>query len=185
MKKHRYNEEEKQFITENLRLYNSYLEFCKVFNQRFGTNITREQLSDLCSKRMKFRIEKNITQYKPGHRKKSLPIGTIRKTNNGCTYIKVSDTMTNFSGYKEPDWVPLQKQIWETHNGKVPKGKMVCFLDCNRENYDIENLCCIDRKTSAILAKNKWWSKEKNLTLAAIKYAELIQIMKQEENHEN
>lgn len=179
MKKHRYSSEEKQFIRENLRKYDSYTDFCKVFNAHFGTNVTRSQLSDLCTKRLGFPIAKNKTKFQKGHRDKELHIGTIRKTQNGSAYIKVKNTLSHFSGYREPDWVPLQKKIWEDAYGTVPSGNMVCFLDCNRENYNLENLYCIDRKVSAILATNGWWSTNTDITLAGIKYAELLIALKE------
>lgn len=96
MKKHRYSSEEKQFIRENLRKYDSYTDFCKVFNAHFGTNVTRSQLSDLCTKRLGFPIAKNKTKFQKGHRDKELPIGTIRKTQNGSAYIKVKNTLSHF-----------------------------------------------------------------------------------------
>lgn len=66
------------------------------------------------------------------------------------------------------------EKVWEDYYKKeVPKGKMVCFLDCNRDNIDISNLYCIDRKISAVMSKNKWWSKDKDRTLTAIKWCEL------------
>lgn len=182
MQKHRYTQKEIDFIFKHLRNYESYSEFCDAFNAKFGTNVSRSSMSDLCCKRIKYPIGKNKTQYADGRRDKALPIGTIRKTKNGCTYIKVSNTMSYFSGYKEPDWIPLQKKVWMDNYGPVPEGKMICFLDCNRENLDIDNLYCIDRRVSARLAQNGWWSTNPDITLAGIKYAELKEALKDAES---
>lgn len=178
MQKHRYTQKEIDFVLKHLRNYESYSEFCKAFNAEFGTNISRGSMSDLCIKRLKYPIKKNSTRYSVGHRDKALPIGTIRKVSGGCTYIKVSNTMSHFSGYKEPDWIPLQKKVWMDKYGPVPEGKMICFLDCNKENLDIDNLYCIDRRVSARLAQNGWWSTNPDITLAGIKYAELKEALK-------
>ena len=62
--------------------------------------------------------------------------------------------------------------------GPVPDGKMICFLDCNKENLDIDNLYCIDRRVSVRLAQNGWWSTNPDITLAGIKYAELKEALK-------
>lgn len=64
--------------------------------------------------------------------------------------------------------------MWIDHYGEVPDGKMVIFLDCNKENLDIGNLYCIDRKISAVLASNGWYSDNGELTLTAIKWCELF-----------
>lgn len=172
MKKHKYTAEEIDFIKKNLRHYDSYKEFGKVFNDKFLCNVSPGSISDLCCKRIHYPIGKNKTKFQTGHREKSLPIGTIRKA-NGATYIKVADTLTNFNGYKEPDWMPLQKKIWIDANGPIRDGEMVCFLDCNRENFALENLYCIDRKIAIRMANNGWWSENRDITLAGIKYIEL------------
>lgn len=82
------------------------------------------------------------------------------------------------SGYQEPYWLPLQKKIWIDHYGKVPKGKMVIFLDGDRNNFDIDNLYCIDRKISAVMASNNWYTSSREHTLTAIKWCELYYAMK-------
>lgn len=174
---HKYTEQEKQFCRENLKLFNCYEDFSKAFNEHFGLEISREKLKDLCTKRLKIGIGKSKTCFQKGHKKRSLPIGTISKTSYG-TYIKVADTLTHFSGYKEPDWLPLQKKIYQDAFGTIPKGKMVIFLDCDKTNFSLDNLYCIDRKISAQLAKNRWYSKDKDVTLTAIKLCELQQALK-------
>lgn len=174
MQKHHYTRQEIEFVFENLRKHTSYSEFCKVFNKQFGTSVSCGSMSDLCCKRLKYPLGKNRTQFSTGNRNKALPLGTIRKSTNGNTYVKVSDTMMHFTGYREPDWLPLQKKIWMDKYGPVSEGKMICFLDCNRENFSLQNLYCIDRRVSITLTQNGWWSANPDVTLAGIKYAELV-----------
>lgn len=180
MRKHRYTDEEKAYVMAHLREYETYRDFCAAFNARFACRVTPEQLRDLCVKRLKYPLGKNATRFKAGGRPRAIPIGSVRKGQNGATYIKVSDTSTDITGYAPPDWIPLQKKIWEDAYGPVPDGKMVCFLDRDRENFDIANLYCIDRKISAILAANGWWSENRDITMAAVKYAELLMILRKE-----
>ena len=73
----------------------------------------------------------------------------------------------------EPDWVPLQKKIYEDAHGKIKPGQMICFLDCNHQNFDIDNLYCIDRRIAIRMAQNGWWSSNRDITLAGIKCIEL------------
>ena len=55
---------------------------------------------------------------------------------------------------------------------------MVCFLDGDNNNFDLNNLYPINRKISAIMSKNKWWTHSRNHTLAAIKWCELFYVLK-------
>lgn len=181
--RHTYSEEERQFCLDNIKKFDSYKSFAKAFNEHFNSDISEGKLRDLCCKRLKSGIGKSKTCFKNGSRTRALPVGTIRKTSYG-TYIKVSDTLIGFSGYKEPDWLPLQKKIYQDAFGAVPKGGMVIFLDCDKTNFSLDNLYCIDRKISAQLAKNRWYSNDKELTLAAIKLCELQQALKNKEREE-
>lgn len=169
----RFSGEEIQFIKENIDNY-TYSELAELVSKKFNTHRNRNSISDLCSKRMKIPKSINKGQYREGNIKVQVPIGEIRKSSNGATYIKCLDSeQSHMSGYEEPYWKPLQKKIYENVYGEVPKGKMVIFLDCNRDNFDINNLYCIDRKISAIMASNKWYAKNKENTLTAIKWCEL------------
>lgn len=177
----RYTEEQKQWLLDNFHIFVGYRELTNAFNEKFSTDRTESSLHDLCLKRLGLHSKYGIggnTKFKDGNMKKQEPIGAIRKSKN-CTYIKVKDSyLAKSSGYSEPYWKPLQKKIYEDAYGEVPKGKMVIFLDTNKENFDLSNLYCIDRRISAILAKNKWYSANKELTLTAIKWAELMCAMK-------
>ena len=182
--RHTFSEEERQFCLDNIKNFDSYSAFAKAFNKHFNSDISESKLKDLCCKRLKKGIGKSKTCFKNGSRTRALAVGTIRKTSYG-TYIKVSDTLTGFSGYKEPDWLPLQKKIYQDAFGTVPKGRMVIFLDCDKTNFSLDNLYCIDRQISVQLAKKHWFSTDRNITLAAIKYCELRQVLKEKEREKN
>ena len=143
----KYTEEQKKWLVENFDFYNSYKELTIAFNVRFGVSRTESSLHDLCCKRLKLHSKYGIggtTKFKDGNMKEQAPIGSIRKSKN-CTYIKVKDAyLSKASGYREPYWKPLQKKIYEDAYGDIPKGKMVIFLDCNKENFALSNLYCID-----------------------------------------
>ncbi|NLI89787.1 MAG: HNH endonuclease [Epulopiscium sp.] len=175
-----YTEEEEKWLVENYDKYETIEMLAKGFNAKFSRNKDRGAISDKCSKGLKLK-RVNPTRFKKGHSDNDLKIGTIRKGGNGCTYIKVKDVIagSNTTGYQAPFWQPLQKKIYEDHYGEVPEGKMVIFLDCDRENFNIENLYCIDRRISMILASNGWYSTEREVTLAGIKYAELHYLTKE------
>lgn len=168
-----YAPEQERWLIENYSEHESYYDMTNEFNAKFSTNRKREAIREQCTKRLKLNGMDNPTRYKKGNIKAQCPIGTIRKTPTG-SYIKVMDSQfTHQTGYAEPYWLPIQKKVWIDHYSEVPENKMVIFLDCNRENLDIKNLYCIDRKISALIACNGWYSSNPEVTLTAIKWCEL------------
>lgn len=179
--KHHYTEEEVAWLIENQDTM-TRARLAEAFNARFGASVDRSSISDICTKRLGLHRSANTGCY-GGRAKEQLPIGTIRKSQVG-TYIKVQDVpeQAHISGYKEPYWLPLQKKIYQDAHGEIGKDQFVIFLDGNTENFDIENLYPIDRRISATMSKYGWWSKERESTLAAIKWCELYYTMKGENN---
>lgn len=174
---HIYTDAEKEWLRENQDKM-TRANLTKAFNEKFGASVKPTSISDICTKQLGLHRTVNDGRY--GKRpKEQLPIGTIRKSQVG-TYIKVMDSQNGrFTGYKEPYWLPLQKKIYQDAYGEIEKGKMVCFLDGNTDNFDINNLYCIDRKISAIMSSNKWWTNNRENTLTAIKWCELHYALKE------
>lgn len=78
------------------------------------------------------------TFFKKGHRTHNTkPVGTIseRQDNSGVKYkyIKIADN----------DWQLTHRMVWEQHNGPIPKGNRIHFIDKNTLNCGIENLKCL------------------------------------------
>lgn len=173
--------EQEDWLRNNFYQVGGYEELTDKFNVTFGTARTVSQISDKCNKGLKLIGMTNRSKYGQ-KRKEELPIGTIRSSINGVNYIKVAmidGTMSKRNtGYKEPYWKPIQKKIWEDAYGECPDGHMICFLDGDRTNLELDNLYCINRKISAIMSRNKWWAKDKELTLTAIKWCELFYAIK-------
>ena len=176
--KHHFTNEQEKWLRDNYYLVSTYQELTELFNEQFGTSRKKSQIQDKCTKRLRLSGMQNPTTYgkKP---KEQLPIGTIRKSQTG-TYIKVLEVppKQRISGYAEPYWLPLQKKIYQDANGEIAAEQMVCFLDGNTENFDIDNLYCIDRKISAIMSANRWWTNSREHTLAAVKWCELHYALK-------
>ena len=174
--RHRYSEAEKEWVRENQDTM-TRAKLAEAFNEKFGASVTGYSISDLCTKRLGLHRTSNDGRYGKKD-KEQLPIGTIRKSATG-TYIKVMDSLNAYvSGYREPYWLPLQKKIYQDVHGEIENGKMVCFLDGNTDNFDIDNLYCIDRKIAAIMSSNQWWTKDREHTLTAIKWCELHYALK-------
>lgn len=175
-----FTKQQEDFLVENFSKCSGYAELTSLFNDEFGDFRSVSQISDKCAKQLKLKGMQNKTRFAKGNIKTQCPIGTVRKSRNKTTYIKVLDSKYSYAkGYREPWWIPIQKKVYQDKYGKVPKGKMVIFLDGNSENLSIENLYMIDRKISAILAKNGWYSQNAEQTLTAIKWCELYYALKE------
>lgn len=173
-KYHKYTDQEKRFVLEKLEDVESYADLAELFNEKFAACVTPNSIRELTNKRLKTGIGKNSGRFREYGRVRSLPIGTVRTGKNGAKYVKISDTMHIFSGYSMPDWMPIQRKAYEDVFGPIQNNEMVYFLTKDRENLDINNLVCIDRGIAAIMAKNRWWFDDRELTLTAIYVAKLI-----------
>lgn len=181
--RNKYTSEQIDWIRENMPKYETRKEVAAAFTQRFGIEVTASKLNDL-NKRYNFppcKLGGKATQFKTHSRTRALPIGTVRKATN-CTMIKIADNLTGVHGYTRPDWIPLQEYIYCKEHGAIPEDSFVCFLDGNRENFELSNLYPVNRKIIAIMANNRWWSKDPDKTLTAIKWAELFYKIKECEN---
>jgi phage protein len=73
-------------------------------------------------------------------------------------------------------WISKHRYVWEQHhNRKVPKGKVVIFLDGNKTNFEIDNLKLISRGALLILnRKYRHILKDKELMRSCVDLSELI-----------
>lgn len=168
-----FTREQDAWLIENYNKFDCYKYMAEKFNQVFNETRPPEAIREKCNKRLHLKGKPSITQY-GSKRKEQLPLGTIRKSQTG-TYIKVKEVpeKSSISGYKKPYWIPLQEKVYSDEFGKVTEGQMICFLDNDRENFNIDNLYMIDRKISAIMSSNRWWSTNPQLTKTAILWCKL------------
>lgn len=170
-----YTEEQDNWLRNNIDNY-TYPELTARFNENFSRNV--KNVSCHCIKTLGIHKSENIGNFGKGRKEflDRLPIGTERYANRGEVYVKIADnyiegrtpTIANNPNYK------LKKEIiWEATYGPKPKGHVIVFLDMNKENFDIDNLYCIPRRIMLLISKNKWWSENRDITLAAIKWCEL------------
>lgn len=97
------------------------------------------------------------------------PVGTesCRKDKNGRAYVYVK--------VSEPNrWRPKHILEWEKHNGPVPKGMVVTFLDNDTFNTSIDNLVMIDRATHARINQGYLRTKNPEINRCTFKIGELM-----------
>ena len=178
-KDHMFTEEQKKFLINNIHKY-TYRELTEHFNREFKTSLKIHSIQDVCLKRL------GIKRNKPYHFKKgpkefnSLPIGSERKVGRE-TFIKIDDKYIEGvapNKASNSNWKRKQDVVWEKKHGKKPKEGLIVFLDKDRNNFNIDNLYCTTRAINFMMAKNKWYNKNPEITLTALKWCELFYALK-------
>ena len=79
------------------------------------------------------------TQFKPGQRPHTwVPIGTEAINDDGYLKRKVRDDAP--LGMTRRNWVFVHRELWEKHNGPIPRGHAVVFRNGDKADIRIENL---------------------------------------------
>lgn len=158
-------EERKEFL-EKYYPTTQTRELVKTFNERFGTHYSSESLRDYANY-LGLKKEANYHRTNPDVRK---PIGHIIKG-----FIKYKDdplprnkTMQNY--------MPIRKWIYEQKYGAVPKGHLVLAYDGSKDNNDIDNLYCVNKKELLWLTTLGCLGK-KEITKAALENIRLEQLL--------
>lgn len=97
-----------------------------------------------------------------------IQVGEYTHTTDGYLICKVKEDGTQRERFKL-----VHRQVWEEHNGPVPKGKMVSFLDGNKDNCDIGNLVLIDSRENLELNRSNLRFSNAEFTKAGITIAKV------------
>lgn len=200
---HYWTEEEKTFLKDNVK-GRMVPELIVMFKEEFGIELRPKQLSGMI-KRMGLTSGVN-TQFKkgmPAHNKgKAMeidiyskceptmfkpgsvppntdPIGTEKLCTDGYVWVKIDNQP---KAKKIVNWKQKHKLLWEQHNGPVPKGHKVIFLDGNRENIVLENLALVSDSELLIMNKRKLIYDDKDLTKVGVNIAKLIDTTNKKKN---
>lgn len=113
-----------------------------------------------------------VSYFKPGHTPHNkTAIGTVRRKSDGYLWQK--------TGEGSKDWKQLHRIVWEQHNGPVPPGGILTFLDGNPLNCDIKNLALIDSVINAQLNGFKLRHDIPELTQAGVTLLKLEKAIKE------
>ena len=162
-------------------------ELAELINKTFNKNINAAQVKAV---RARLKIKSGLTGhfekghippnkgrkgfYSPGSEK-----GWFKKGNTPWNYAQVGDEAWTTDGYlkvkiAEPNiWKQKHVMIWESKNGKVPDGFVICFRDGNHANCDIENLVLISRAEHSIMNNQHLRSEDPEITDSGIILARL------------
>ncbi|PSA91505.1 HNH endonuclease [Bacillus atrophaeus] len=183
---HRYSAEEKEFIKNNVK-GRSNAELLKMFNDRFGLNLTKSQIAAF---KKNNRLSSGLDgRFKSGHvpfnkGKKGLVCGgketQFKKGQRALNYRPIGSERVSVDGYIEikianpGKWRLKHLVLWEKANGPVPKGHCLLFLDGNKLNVTLDNLQLITRSQLIRMNQNGLISKDADLTKTGTVIAEIL-----------
>ena len=78
-----------------------------------------------------------------------MEVGEYTHTTDGYLVRKVQEHGTQRERFEF-----VHRAVWEKHNGPIPEGKMVSFLDGNKDNCEIENLVLMDNRENLELNRS-------------------------------
>lgn len=109
-----------------------------------------------------------------GFENKRCPIGSERKR-NGYTLVKVDDIVGKRGTHdaERHNWKFKHVVEWEKHNGKLPVGHQVVFLNGNREDFSKENLVAVPKKYMRMMNANGWLSGNELIAKIGIRICEI------------
>ena len=168
-----FSEEEDLWLSEHSR-DGSYLEVAAEFNRIFGQERTPNVIKVHCNRELHvgFKNRKYSNVY---------PIGT-EVVRHGFVWVKVSNIRCEKSGKLTSgvvNWRQKSHVVWEQHYGSAPpEGYTIVFLNRDTKDCSIENLYAVSPRVLREMSKKKWWSTDRELTLAAIRWCELFYAMK-------
>lgn len=87
--------------------------------------------------------------FKPGQINNILPIGTELVNSDGYLVRKVNDIPKG--GFRK-NWVFVHRVLWAQHNGPIPTGHAVVFINGDKSDVRIENLTLKSR--GGLMAQN-------------------------------
>lgn len=171
-----FSEEEDRWLSEHSR-DGSYLEVAAEFNRVFGQTRTPGVIKVHCNRALH-------AGFKNQKYSNSFPIGT-EVIRCGFVWVKVSNIHCEKSGKLTSsvvNWRQKSHIVWEQHYGSAPpEGYTIVFLNRDTKDCRIENLYAVSPRVMREMSKKKWWSTDRELTLAAIRWCELFYAMKEAE----
>lgn len=97
-----------------------------------------------------------------------MEVGEYTHTTDGYLIQKVRKNGT----YQER-FEYVHRKVWEEHNGPIPEGKMVSFLDKDKDNCDIENLVLVDMAENLELNRTRLRFDDAELTKVGVTVAKV------------
>lgn len=104
--------------------------------------------------------------------------GEYTHTTDGYLIRKIKE-----NGTQKERFEFVHRKVWEENYGPIPEGKMVSFLDGNRENCDIENLVLLDNRENLEMNRSRLRFSHADLTKVGVNIAKIkVAVRKRKRN---
>lgn len=204
MKIRGYTEEQVQFLQENRTLPRR--ELTEKFNKKFNTNKTVLGLKSVCNNHGLYtgrtgyftsetspRWAKglNKSEFKSHYSKESYAslvsnIQEKRKYHIGDTIIRHNIPYIVVSEEANKPWddrVRVKaRYVYEQQYGEIQNDDMVLHIDGDEMNCEIDNLVLLSQRYKPFFRWYHWWDLTGSALLAAIKFCELNELLKEDRN---
>ena len=167
---HEFSEEEKELIK---KYYpdNGAEKTAEVINIIFGTNRTYNSVIGTASK-MGVKCSREYTRDQL--RKNGIKNGFIKSVDEGTIRLETVKGVKFYRMKTQNGWKPAGRAVWEQHNGPIPKGYKIIYLDGNSLNYDISKLAAVNSQVQyQVICHKSYKLGDPELTKTLIQYYEL------------
>lgn len=97
-----------------------------------------------------------------------MEVGEYTYTTDGYLVRKVQEQGTQWERFEF-----VHRAVWEKHNGPIPEGKMVSFLDGDKDNCKIENLVLVDNRENLELNRSRLRFSDADFTRVGVTVAKM------------
>jgi len=148
---HKFTNDQRKFIEDNANGLSNQ-KITDLVNEKFNLALTVQQVKGF---KHNNKISSGLTGYFPKGHVSSNPIKKgqrlsqkteFKKGEKSWNYMPVGSERINTDGYKDikiadPNkWRAKHILLWEQHNGPMPKGYKLIFLDGNKLNISLDNI---------------------------------------------
>ena len=166
----KFSAEQDEWLLENAP-YLSRKETMIRFNELFDDNRTEDVLKVHCNRELGIKRTKETRAKSLSLKGDAKPIGS-ETIYQGFTFVKVTDKYLGRNSFYK-NWDLKQRVLWKQRHGDIPPKHQIIFLNRDRTDFSDENLACVSPAINAIMVRNGWYSTDRNITLAALKWCEL------------
>jgi len=121
------------------------------------------------------------TMFRKGHIPlNKMQVGEYTHTAEGYLIQKIQEEGTQRQRFQF-----VHRAVWEKYHGAIPEGKLITFLDGNKDNCDISNLSLVDRRENLEINRSSLRFEQAELTEIGITIAKLKIAAKKRKLREN
>lgn len=97
-----------------------------------------------------------------------MEVGEYTHTTDGYLVRKAREDGTQWERFEF-----VHRKVWEEHYGPIPEGKMVSFLDGDKDNCSIENLVLLDNRENLEMNRSNLRFSNAEMTKAGVNIAKI------------